>query len=780
MKANRIKLIETYLPLDALARAAANEMRAGTGAPSSLHLWWGNRQVAIAKGLIFAQLVDAPKLRDGEKGTEVHAVLAGLLNGDPLVEPSARELIRASCGDTWPTLYDPFCGVGTMPFAALSLGVPAIGGELNPVAAFVARLATNGLRGELDKLDVTRAIHWVDAEIKQKLKANYPSVKVTSAMAKARPLLAKYVGRVLPVEMWLWARTVPDPNPAFDGCPVPLVTNFVTGAKKGRESWVEVELLKSKKDYRFVVHDGVAPKGTEKGTRQGKADFRSVFDQRPITSDYIREQGRAGRLGVRLMAVFAQGDDGEKVVLAPTTDQERVAEGVVADVPQTPFTGNVRDCAACSFGFANYGELFLPRQRAMLSELGQLIQDYAARGEKERRAAHVLALAYSQFVSWNSMGNTYWNQRQFPRNVFTRQAIPFAWDFVEANPIEASTKRWEEVAHGVAEKFFALPSVPLGTIRAEDVVGAKVESPCVVNTELPYYDNVAYADLADFFYTWLRPVLKALQPDLAVNIASPRAEELTAFAYRHGGREAADAFYRAGVVSALKAVRSRVRGDYPSVFSFDFRSATFTKRDVEPVAAFVEGLVQAGFTITMAWPLKDMRPRAVFGGDAGTGFRSIYFVCRPRGEAEAISRREFVELLKVRMPDYLAFYRLLDTKLEAEDYASAAVAAGLCVYSDYSEVLNADGSRFAVAEVIDEVLKVVEEIKARERAKEPSEEGLRAEIVAALARGEDPVALRRRVYEAYLKAEDSGRLEESARCNELLNEWNDLIEEMQK
>ena len=775
-----LKLIETYLPLDALAQAAANEMRAGTGAPSSLHLWWGNRQLAIAKGLLFAQLVDAPEFGDLEKTKETHEVLSGLLNGDPLVEPRARELMRESCGEVWPTLYDPFCGVGTAPFAALSLGVPARGGELNPVAALVARLATSGLRSNLEKLDVMRAIQWVDSELKRKLKANYPAVKITPSMAKGRADVAKYVGRILPVEMWLWTRTVPDPNPAFGGCPIPLVTNFVTGSKKGRESWIEVEVLKTKKDYRFVVHSGVAPKGTEKGTRHGKADFWSVFDHRPITADYIREQGCAGRMGIRLMAIFAQGDDGEKVVLAPTKEQESVANGIVAEIPQMPFSGNVRDCAACSFGFKSYGELFLPRQRAMLRELGQLITDYAQRGETERAAANVLALAYSQFVSWNSTGNTYWNQRQFPRNVFTRQAIPFTWDFVEANPVEASTKRWEEVAHGVAEKFFALPPVAAGTIHAEDAAAAKTDEPCVVNTELPYYDNVAYADLADFFYVWLRPVLKTLQPDLAVGMASPRAEELTAFAYRHGGREAADAFYRKGVVAALRALRAHAREDYPSVFGFDFRSATFSKRDIEPVAAFVEGLVSAGFSITAAWPLKDVRTSAVFGGEAGTGFRSIYFVCRPFRPEATISRREFVERLKVRMPNCLKLYRQLDAHFDASDSASAAVAAGLRLYSDYRQVLNADGSRFAVAEVISEVLKVAEEMRSQERAQELPKEDIRAEIVAALARGEDPAVLRKRVYDAYLQAEDSGRTEESARCNALLNEWNDLIEEVQR
>ena len=777
----RLKLIEQYLPLDALARAAESEARAGAGAPSSLHLWWGNRQLAIARALVFAQLVDAPEFGDVERTKETHDILRGLLDGDSLVEPRARELIQESCGGVWPTIYDPFCGVGTVPFAALTLGVPAIGGELNPVAAFVARLATSAYLSDLEKIDVERAGHAVASELNRRLVKFYPGIKVTPSMAKGRPDVEKYVGRTLPVEMWLWARTVPDPNPAFGGCPVPLVTNFVTGAKKGRESWIEVETLKTKKDYRFVVHSGVAPKGTEKGTRQGKADFFSVFDRRPITSDYIRGQGELGKLGVRLMAVFAAGDDGEKVVLAATREHEKIASEAVADAPFMPFSGNVRDCAACSFGFKTYGELFLPRQRQMLKVLGELIVEYAKRGRKERLAANVLALGYSQFVSWHSMSNTYWNQRQFPRNVFTRQSIPFAWDFVEGNPIEASTKRWEEVMHGVCGKFFALPRTGAGTIRSEDAKQAVCGEPCVINAELPYYDNVAYADLGDFFYTWLRPVLKELQPDLALAMSSPRDEEITAFAYRHGGREAADEFYRNAVERALKAFYANSREDYPSVFSFDFRSATFTARDIEPVASFVEGLVKAGFVITAAWPLKDVRSSAVFGGDAGTGFRSIYFVCRHRGgDARTVSRREFVNMLRARLPTCLAFYRGLDASLGSADCASAAVAAGIRIYSDFARVLNADGTVFAVAEVIEEVLKAAEEIKAKERVSDCSAEDPRAEVVAALARGEDAAALRKRIYEAYLKAEDAGQLEVSAKYNAILNEWSFLTEEVSR
>ena len=391
MKGNR-NLIECALPLDALARAAANEARAGTGAPSSLHLWWGNRQLAIARGLIFAQLVDAPPSGDRERTEAVNRILEGLLDGDPLAEPKARALIAESCGGDRPTVYDPFCGVGTVPFAALTLGIPAFGVELNPVAAFIARVATGAYLSDLEEIDLSRAIRTIDVELKRQLCASYPGIKVTAAMAKGRPDMRNYVGRTLPIEMWLWARTVPDPNPAFGGCPVPLVTNFVTGAKKGRESWLEIEPLKTRKNYRIVVHSGEAPKHAEKGNRQGRADFFSPFDHRPITADHIREQGKRGKLGVRLMALFATGDNGEKVVLPPTREQERIATAIDTDLPVMPFSGNVRDCAACGFGYATYGELFLPRQRQMLKRLGELINAYARRGVKERLAANVLAV----------------------------------------------------------------------------------------------------------------------------------------------------------------------------------------------------------------------------------------------------------------------------------------------------------------------------------------------------------------------------------------------------
>ena len=778
----RLKLIETYLPLEALARAAANETRAGVGAPSSLHLWWGNRQVAIAKGLVFAQLVDAPEFGDIERTNEVHGVLAGLLNGDPLVEPRARELIRESCGGEWPTAYDPFCGVGTVPFAALALGVPAIGGELNPVAAFVARLATGAERSELNEFDLRKAVNWTQTRLATYLKELYPPVKITPSMAKGRPDVAKYVGRTLPVEMWLWVRTVPDPSPAFGGCPVPLVSNYVTGAKSGRESWVDVELLKSKKDYRFVVRSGPAPEGKSNGTRLGsRADFVSIFDGRPITGEYIRAAGQAGKLGVRLMAIFAQGDDGEKVVLSPTKEQERVVREVEGQGGDIPLPDNARDTKAASFGFKTYGDLFLPRQKRMLTELGRILANGFVKGKKVHPVASVLTLAYSQFVSWNSMANTYWNERQFPRNVFTRQSLPFAWDFVEANPIEASTKRWEEVARGVVEKYLALPRVGAGRIACEDATAAKLEEPAVVNTELPYYDNVAYADLADFFYAWTRPVFRRIAPDLAVNLASPRAEELTAFAYRHGGRAQADAFYQQGVAKALKRIRQNCREDYPAVFSFDFRSATFSGRDIKPVAAFVEGLVGAGFTITAAWPLKDMRTQAVFGGDAGTGFRSIYFVCRPaRVGAEVVTHRQFSDYLRQKLPGAIGFYREMDRGIEPNDKASIAFVAGIRLFSQFARVLNADGSIFPVAEVIEEVLRIADELDRGGPVEKVQGDNLRETVVARIKRGENPAGIRKEIYDSYLKFEDAGQTELASKYNDLLNEWYDLIEEMTK
>lgn len=775
-----LKLIETYLPLDALAQAAANEMRAGKGSPSSLHLWWGNRQTAIAKGLLFAQLVDAPDFGDVKRTVETREVLNGLLNGDPLVEPKAREMIRESCDDDWPTVHDPFCGIGTIPFSALCLGVPSSGGELNPLAAFVTRLAIGDSRSNLTPLDVKRAIAWVDAAAKRTAAANYPDIKVSAAMARDRPEIAKYVGRTLPVEMWLWVRTVPDPNPAFSEVNVPLCTNFVTGAKKGRESWVEPVLLKSKKGYSFKIHSGLPSSGAEYGTRQGRADFRSIIDGNLVSADYIREAGRAGKLGARMMAVFAAGDEGEHLVLPVTKSQETAAQVMAECFPSLSLPGNVRDCAPVNFGAKTYGDLFLPRQRVALSAISSAICEYARKGDRERCAARVLTLAFSNFLSWHSTANTYWNQRQFPRNVFTRQAIHQTWDFVEANPFFGSLKRWEEIAHASADNFFGLQRIPAGrTVQADARTGFPDEK-VVVNTELPYYDNIAYADLADFFYGWVRPCMEAVDPDLATSEASPRDDELTAFAYRHGGKDEANRFYRVRMSETLRKIAAHVREDYPAVFSFDFRSATFSGRDAEPMTAFAEGLVKAGFTITATWPLKDIRPRAVFGGEAGAGFRNIYFICRKRRvNAKIVGRREFVERLTRVLPQGLKTFRVLDRNLESADYAPAALGVGLRFYSEYEKILNPDGNEFGVGDVLAEVLKAVEAIRASETAESSAADDASAcrKVEEELRNGGDAEALRRKAFAAYDKAESEGRLEDAAAWNELLNRWNDLTED---
>lgn len=775
-----MKLIETYLPMDALARAAANEARAGRGAPSSLHLWWGSRQLSIARALVFAQLIEAPGFHEVEKTLHVRNVLMGLLDGDPLAEPLARKLIEESCGEDWPKVYDPMCGVGTIPYAALSLGVPACGVDLNPIAAFVANMAVGSTRSNIEEADVNRAIYRTSAELYRRMKDSYPTIKVTPSMAKDRPDIAKYVGKTLKVEMWLWARTVKDPSPASQGCQVPLVTNFVCGAKKGRESWIDIEFLKSKKDYKFVVKSGIAPEGKEKGTRLRKADFFSIFDGSPITSDYIREEGQKGRLGCRLMAIFAAGEDGEKVVLSPTKEHERIAKEARGEGAQLPLPGNVRDIAAVAYGFKTYGDLFTTRQRAMLSELGKIISEYAKLGSKEQSAAEVLALGFSQFVSWNSMSNTYWNERQFPRNTFTRQTVPFAWDFVEANPIEASTKRWEEIARGSATKFSQMERVPIGEISCADAASTSVEEKCVINTELPYYDNIAYADLADFFYAWVRPLLRDLKPEFATNIASPRKEELTAFAYRHGGRECADKFYCDGVTSALSTMKKLCREDYPSVFAFDFRSEYFSSRDIRPVAAFVEGVVTSGFAITAIWPLRDMRSSAVFGGDAGAGYRSLYFVCRPKtSKEEIVTKRCFLDVLQKRLPDGIKCYQELSRDHSESEYKALAFVSGLKIYSMFDKILNSDGSRYTVEEAISDVFKAAEEIKVEKDISE-ADVNLRDGVVDRLIKGENPNSVRSEIYANYLKFEDEGRPELAAQYNSILNEWNNLIEEIAK
>lgn len=787
----RHSLLETNLPLDALALAAARDQRASVGAPAALQLWWGRRLPSVMRGLLFAAMVeDSGNLHGQESPCPVthgqecpcpeRSLLTGILNDEPMAIHAAREMLAKK---GVPRVHDPFCGTGTIPFAAAELGCPAGGSDLNPLAAYVARLALKGISHDLSREEYLCFAADVEVEVREKIGKIYPRVRITKAMAAECPALKPFAGKTRPVEMWTWCRTVVDPNPAADGLRVPLIDNFVISAKKNAPAWVEPQIVEGQ--VVFTVHQGVAPDGKENGNRISKrGTFASLYDGAPIASDYIQCEAAAGRMGLALMAMVVGGAEGEHVVLGVTKEQVRAAEGVRRGwSPTIPLPGNVRDCAPVNFGAKTYGDVFLPRQALFLGVLADVLVEQAKLNVAWANAVRVFALALGQMASWHSSCSTWWNERVYPRNTFIRPAFSFAWTIAEGNPLEGSTKCWKEIAATVADAFLALPEFRArGTADCADAASFTLDESALIMGEVPYGDLVAYADLADFFYGWMRPVIAAVEPDLARAAQSPREDEIVDFAYRQGSRAAADRFYRERLARALRQCRANQRMDYPALFLVDFRSATLAGRDGVFFDVFVAALLESGFQVTATWPLKDTRSGHVFGDGCEQKFQSLIVVCRPRdGRIGYLERRVFVQRLKDELPAALKDLRAVDAGLEGPSFTSAALGAGLKIATSVRGILASDGKLLGSAEILTEIRAVVDAVAAQEEAATGGAAGCSPleEVRAALVRGENAETLRAQAFARYEAAEVAGRLDEAKAWNEVLDQWDDLMEETQ-
>ena len=598
---NRKKLIEVALPLDAINTAAVREKSIRHGHPSTLHLWWARRPLAAARAVIFAQMVDDPSSRPELFPTEdaqeqerqrLFGIIEELVTWEnttnETVLQAARDEIRESwrrtCADNMddpraaelfdperlPPFHDPFAGGGSLPLEAQRLGLEAHASDLNPVAVlinkamieippkFAGRPPVNpearanpallgegwtGARGLAE--DVRYYGGWMREEAERRIGHLYPKVAVTDEMVAERADLKPYAGRQLSVIAWLWARTVESPDPAFSGVEVPLISTFMLSTKKGKEAYIEPEIDGG--DYHFTVKAGSPPDvaAAKAGTGAGKRQaFRCLMSRVPITYDYIRSEGRAGRIGVRLMAVVAEGDRG-RVYLSPTAEHEAITRDAFpewkpeASINHWPGRTNVVE-----YGLTTFGDLFTPRQLVALNTFSDLVteardrirQDAVAAGfHNDGHPRHTCAAtAYADAVGvylafvvdkcadyWSSICSWHVSGEKM-RNTFGRQAIPMMWDFAEANPMGESTGNWMAMVNWTWKSVATFPRFGSGAAVQADAQSLTVEDAHVASTDPPYYDNIGYADLSDFFYLWLRRSLRSALPELFSTMAVPK------------------------------------------------------------------------------------------------------------------------------------------------------------------------------------------------------------------------------------------------------------------
>ncbi|MBU1208886.1 MAG: DUF1156 domain-containing protein [Proteobacteria bacterium] len=599
---------------------------------------------------------------------------------------------------------------------------------------------------------------WMRDEAEKRIGYLYPKVEVTADMASIRPDLKKYVGRKLTVIAWLWARTVKSPNPAFAQVDVPLASTFMLSTKAGKEAYVEPVLgtqasgLHKTADgtsalpgYRFTVKVG-KPKDAEavkRGTKLSRgANFQCLMSGTPIAGDYIKAEGKAGRMGARLMAIVTAGERG-RVYLAPTPEMEAVARTAEPTwVPEGSFVEDARAFTPFIYGLKEWRHLFTPRQLLALGTLSNLVEqarerircDALAAGlsgdDRSIESASTGAVAYSDTIAvYLAFGISRLTMRcsslaawdsayQKIQNTFGRQALSMVWDFCEGNPFSNATGNFESCLVGLAEALEALPNLQLAGKGFQSDAQNQVDSRGkVVSTDPPYYDNVPYADLSDFFYVWLRRSLKSVFPELFATLAVPKAEELVAFAYRHGSKADADAFFLDGMTKAMHRLAEQGHPAFPVTIYYAFKQSESDDADGTASTGwetFLDAAIRAGLAVTGTWPMRtEMKGRVRDRGDSNALASSIVLVCRSRADkAPTATRREFITTLRSELP--LALAHLQRGNIAPVDLAQAAIGPGMAVYTRYAKVLDAEGKPLSVREALSLINQTLDEALAEQ------------------------------------------------------------------
>ena len=679
--------------------------------------------------------------------------------------PRAKELFDRH---NLPAFHDPFAGGGALPLEAQRLGLEAYASDLNPVAVLINKAMIEippkfanrppvNPKARADKglitqqwigahglaEDVRYYGQWMRDEAEKRIGALYPPIEVTAEMAKDRPDLKPYVGKKLTVIAWLWARTVKSPNPAFAQVDVPLASTFMLSTKPGKEAYVEPVIENG--GYRFTVKVG-KPKDAERaknGTKLSRgANFECLMSGTPIPSGHIYEEAQAGRMGARLMAIVAEGDRG-RVYFAPLPEHEAVAlKAEPKWKPDVAMPDNPRWFSPPLYGLMTFGDLFTPRQLVALTTFSDLAQEARAQVHRDALAAGlsndptplhsrgVGASAYAEAVALSlafavsrsaDRGSSICSWDNSPkmealRNTFGRQALPMVWDFAEGNAFSTSSGNWLNNVDWVAKAIAVFPAVAAGTATQADAAsnGASVDK--VISTDPPYYDNIGYADLSDFFYVWLRRSLRTVFPDLLATLAVPKAMELVATPYRHGGKENAEVFFLEGMTRAMNQIAHQAHPAFPVTIYYAFKQAETESSEGTSSTGwetFLDAVIRAGLGISGTWPMRTELGNRIIGAGANALASSIVLVCRRRSaDASTATRRELVAALKAELPS--ALRGLQQGNIAPVDLAQAAIGPGMAIYTRYAKVLDATGSPVPVREALALINQVLDETLAEQ------------------------------------------------------------------
>lgn len=742
------KLIEVALPLDKINAASAREKSIRYGHPSTLHLWWARRPLAAARAVIWSSLVDDPSSHPELFPTEedqnrerqrLFRILEDLVvwensNNQDVLNMAKAEIMKSTNGNP-PALLDPFAGGGAIPLEAQRLGLEAHAHDLNPVAVMINKAMIEippvffnmepvnpddrvsrqhdtwaGAQGLA--ADVNYYGNWLKAEAYKKIGHLYPMANV-SIDSK---------GKYATVFTWIWARTVACPNPAC-GIEIPLVGSYELTIKKGAEAWMKPVVENGK--VVFSLQKGKCPKEYKEYKIGRAAVFKCPCCGETTTDEYVKTMGKQHKIHDKLFAIVAEGDRG-RIYLEPNIEHELAAKvDTPLDKPIGAMPNNPRWFSPPAFGMDNYSDLFTNRQLVMLLTFADIIKEAEKEAEKDAvnnglKNDHIslceggtgakaygeaigvyLSFAIDKMLDYHSTLTSWHMTRESIANALRRQALPMVWDYTEVNPFCNSAGSFSNMLGRIVQNLSHFQYANRGYVEqrnAQDDCGLRN---IMISTDPPYYDNIGYADLSDYFYIWLRRNLSNVYPDMFRTMLTPKKEELVATPYHFdGSAQKAKKFFEDGMLQTCKQIYKYANEDVPvSIYYAYKQSESDITGNGKKVASsgwetMLSSIIEAGFSITGTWPVRTEMITAL-KGHINALASSIVLVCRKRPEdAPQTTRRNLVNFLRRELRP--ALKKLQESNIAPVDLAQSAIGPGMGVFSRYKKVLEADGTPMSV------------------------------------------------------------------------------------
>ena len=736
----RKKLIEVALPLKAINEGSKPETENPflKRHPRAIHNWWARTPLSVCRAILFAQLVDDPSNdlppdRALEEREQLFDIVSRLATWDAITDENllseAKVIIKKSCGGEMPQFWDLFSGRASIPLEAQRLGLQTTSSDLNPVSVLISRAlldfpqrfngqaAVNpdaqeellqrktwkGITGLVE--DVHYYGKWLRYKAEKQIGHLYPQVKLSEEHDRDETT----------VIAWLWARSVKCPNPAC-GAKIPLVQSFWLSKKQGKKAWVEPVINKANKTVAFEVKtgNGVPPKPTKVGRG---ARFRCLVCCEDCSEQHIKDESMDRRLGSQLMAIVAEGMR-ERIYLSPSEEHVKIAESAEPSwVPDTEMNRDTTNLVSGrGYGFFTWADLFTQRQLTALSTFSDLVAEAREKIKKDAIKAGCedstsyadavvtyLACGISRLSDYCNSFCTWNPTNENVGHLFQRQAIPMVWDFVEANPLYGKLSI-ESTVNWVAEALTNLPNTEISArVLQLDARNADVEfvTPPIISTDPPYYDNIGYADLSDFFYIWLRRALQKVHSTVFATLLTPKESELVVAPYRHAGSaELAREHFRDGFNLTFKHLKSVAHPDFPLTVYYAFKqeesgNGTGDQRASTGWETMLEGLIAAGFQVTGTLPVRTTKKARSIAQGTNALASAIVLVCRALpGDAPIVTRRQLVAILRRELPN--ALQNLQESHIAPVDLAQAAIGPGMAIFSRYSKVFEADGTPMPV------------------------------------------------------------------------------------